>query len=388
MESQWKLTLEKEPYWLLEAVLCMNWSDMLDDTEWLEKGNSWSRAEREALLALYRSYRDAMREKLEPVLLQAPRLASYIDREPRRQESLNAWRDSPIVEFLSQLQAAVEGDEPLEGEAWMRQLNEAFERMLDAEGQKEADAPEPEIHELSDVLRVLEGWAGADADKFRYIRLYSEAAGLIGELRGLRSQCREIGLSCLPFIEERYEACMEQLRSSDQLSSLFLEQVGIREWEGPVQCRVYPALMRFNGIRFQGRTYEKKQADQVTVYLGIEVLYFLERRQEAPYDDTALLSRLKAIGDPTRMKIIHLLAERPCYLQELAKELELTPATVSHHIGVLITEDLIGLMVTSGKKRVYYQLRREKLAQTGRLVEQLALSRREQKGGELSWRNG
>ena len=31
--------------------------------------------------------------------------------------------------------------------------------------------------------------------------------------------------------------------------------------------------------------------------------------------------QLKAIGDPTRMKILHLLAERPYYLQELAKEL-------------------------------------------------------------------
>lgn len=386
MSAEWKVILE-EPYWVLEAVLCMNWAEPLDDEEWLEKGDFWPRKQQEALLGAYSGYREAMRKGLEPVLAGAPRLQSYIDLSPRRQESLNAWMDSPIVEFLSQMQAVVEGDEALEGEAWTRRLNEAFQRILDLEGQKAADAAEPEIHGLTDVLRVLDGWAGTDADKFCYIRLYSEAAALLEELRGLRPLCREIGLSCLPWIQERYEACMERLRDSGELSSFFLEQVGIRQWEGEVLCRVCPALLRFNSIRFQGRAHEgeagKAKPDNVTVYLGIEVFDRLERKQEAPYDDTVLLARLKAIGDSTRVKILHLLAERPYYLQELAKELGLTPATVSHHMGILLAEELIGLMVTGGKKRVYYQLQEEKLAETGRMIEKLGLSRAEQESTAL-----
>ena len=60
MYSEWNTTVSEEPFWLLEAVLCLNWSEMLDSGEWLEKGNGWPRAEKEAFLEPYRRYRDAM----------------------------------------------------------------------------------------------------------------------------------------------------------------------------------------------------------------------------------------------------------------------------------------------------------------------------------------
>ena len=52
MYSEWNTTVSEEPFWLLEAVLCLNWSEMLDSGEWLEKGNGWPRAEKEAFLEL------------------------------------------------------------------------------------------------------------------------------------------------------------------------------------------------------------------------------------------------------------------------------------------------------------------------------------------------
>lgn len=390
-ESKWNVVLSEEPFWLLEAVLCLNWSDVLDDGEWVEKGNGWPRAEREAFLEPYRRYREAMRERLEPVFARFPKLWGYIDRSPRKRESLNTRREPVLVEFLPQMRKVLEADSALAGEEWSRKLNDVFERMLDTAGQRSADAPEPEIHGLEDVLRILEGWDANDADKFQYVRLYSEAAEVAAQLRSVRRECREAGVSCLPLVRERYDAWQERMREEDSLSEILLGRVGIKRWDGRVNCRVWPMVLRFDGIRFQGREIRESEnaADaagdnEVEVHFGIEVFDLLDRKEKAPYDDTQLLARLKAVGDPTRMNILHLLSERPYYLQELAKELELTPATVSHHMGILITEELIGLLVTGGKKRVYYQVQKETLRDVGRQVERLALSREERKG-ETVW---
>lgn len=43
----------------------------------------------------------------------------------------------------------------------------------------------------------------------------------------------------------------------------------------------------------------------------------------------------KAIGDPTRLAMLVLLAKKPCQAVQLSQELELTRATVSHHVKLL-----------------------------------------------------
>ncbi|WP_085521538.1 ArsR/SmtB family transcription factor [Tuberibacillus sp. Marseille-P3662] len=43
----------------------------------------------------------------------------------------------------------------------------------------------------------------------------------------------------------------------------------------------------------------------------------------------------KALSDPTRIKILHLLFHRECSVNEIASELELTQSTVSHQLRFL-----------------------------------------------------
>ena len=49
----------------------------------------------------------------------------------------------------------------------------------------------------------------------------------------------------------------------------------------------------------------------------------------------------RALSDPTRIRILGLLAERPMYGQELAKVLDVKPPTVSHHIALLVNAGLV-----------------------------------------------
>lgn len=43
----------------------------------------------------------------------------------------------------------------------------------------------------------------------------------------------------------------------------------------------------------------------------------------------------KALGDPTRIRILYLLAQRECSVTEIAETLNLKQSTISHHLAVL-----------------------------------------------------
>jgi DNA-binding transcriptional ArsR family regulator len=73
----------------------------------------------------------------------------------------------------------------------------------------------------------------------------------------------------------------------------------------------------------------------------------------APDEET--LRFFLALGDPTRLRILRLLAEREMYLTELAERLELTKATTKHHMVKLRDAGLVALNVR--ERLTYYALR-------------------------------
>jgi DNA-binding transcriptional ArsR family regulator len=63
----------------------------------------------------------------------------------------------------------------------------------------------------------------------------------------------------------------------------------------------------------------------------------------------------EALGDPTRLRILRLLAEREMYLTELADRLKLTKATTKHHMVRLRAAGLVTLY--DRERLTYYALR-------------------------------
>lgn len=61
---------------------------------------------------------------------------------------------------------------------------------------------------------------------------------------------------------------------------------------------------------------------------------------------------LKTIADPTRLRILGLLAGAGHSGADLARALDLTPATVSHHVGKLAVVGIVNV-TPDGKRRIY-----------------------------------
>lgn len=372
MNGQEEMTVSPEPFWLQEAMACMNYVHVLDSEEWLNESGSWSRRRKEEFLAPYRSYRGTMRTRLQPIMEQYPLLMGYVDTAPRKKEQLQS-SDPPMMAFLTQMQYILEAPEHPSEEKLEEQLNRAFGYMLSTDWQ----AGETMIRCVADVLEALEHWEGQDADKFKLLRLYSERREVMEQLWSLQAPCAEIGRSCLELVQERYDACMEKLHDPEAVRAL-LESAGLQCREILVG-RITPSVMRYDRIMLRMREAAADAGHtDVGIHIGIETFFLLgEKGSEDLYRDDCLLSRLKALGDPTRLNILHLLTERPCYLQEMARELKLTPATVLHHLGVLMTGELIEVKITQEKKRVYYQVRRQGLLDVEFGIHQLTLTRQE-----------
>lgn len=67
----------------------------------------------------------------------------------------------------------------------------------------------------------------------------------------------------------------------------------------------------------------------------------------------------RALGDPTRMRILKLLAGRDLYATEIAQQLELSKPTIKHHLALLRAAGLV--TITEAGAVVYYSLRRDRL---------------------------
>jgi DNA-binding transcriptional ArsR family regulator len=75
---------------------------------------------------------------------------------------------------------------------------------------------------------------------------------------------------------------------------------------------------------------------------------------------------LKALSDSSKLEILSTLKTSPKYAAELAVQLGLTPATVSHHMNMLLSARLVYVEKSDGK--YYYHLNKDSIHE---ILEQL-----------------
>ena len=78
----------------------------------------------------------------------------------------------------------------------------------------------------------------------------------------------------------------------------------------------------------------------------------------------------RALSDPTRIRILGLLAERPMYGQELAETLDVKPPTISHHIAPLVNAGLVHIRRENNYH--YYELDSEGLEHLSESTQHIA----------------
>lgn len=110
---------------------------------------------------------------------------------------------------------------------------------------------------------------------------------------------------------------------------------------------IYVSYCNKVGVRFN------KVENKLKAIIGYKNIEFYELKSL----EKNLEKFLKLISDKTRQKIISLIADKPWYNQAMAKELDITPATVNYHIQSFLVIDLVS--VNEKDNKVYYSLNKD-----------------------------
>ncbi len=97
--------------------------------------------------------------------------------------------------------------------------------------------------------------------------------------------------------------------------------------------------------------------------------------------DELQASLLRTLASAHRLRILHLLGERPCEVNEVARELEMSQATASQHLGAMRAVGLLDA-VRDGRAVTYHLSDPQILAACGLM--RAVLVRRLSKLGDLA----
>lgn len=123
-----------------------------------------------------------------------------------------------------------------------------------------------------------------------------------------------------------------------------------------VQYVLYPPSLI---LYFNPQTVLRNQPAQLRV-----------QRTDQQLDTEKVLDGLRAMSDPSRMRIIEMLREREHYAQEIVARLNISQSAVSRHLSTLEDADIVTVRPANGMK--YYAIDRVRLRQIAHHLDAIA----------------
>ena len=113
-------------------------------------------------------------------------------------------------------------------------------------------------------------------------------------------------------------------------------------------------IMACNRVIFYGNDENVGDYHILDVGILFDCNYKVSKRQ---LSNQELSNGLKLLSDPSKFEILCFIRNKKAYGQEIASELKLTTATISHHMNTLMKLGLINIEKSDNK--VYYQMNKE-----------------------------
>lgn len=232
----------------------------------------------------------------------------------------------------------------------------------------ETDGNEEHFTGLADIINFLKGLDDEDSVKFRMIMLFTERHSIMPRLREFTLKGVEILKEYYEIVREKFEKAVAALQDKRSMED-YLEKLEVIKLGDVTVMKVQPCIVTYNQFSVD---WTVNESSDIIADTGIYMLMpdILDNNYYG--SDSKLTGALKALGDATRLKIIHMLSGKRMYIQEMAEVLELTPATVSHHMNILLQEMLVSVTLDNvNAKKVFYEINNSKIKALGEAVKLL-----------------
>ncbi|MDF2541472.1 MAG: transcriptional regulator, ArsR family [Herbinix sp.] len=348
-----------QPYWFFEVTACISDSYAPTDITLLERHSKFgfTMEEMADFLSPYTQYKKAVTDEILPIYQEYPQLDRFF--QPLNLDNeIDFNLMMTIVKFFGEQLAT-----PLSSEAIDLNMNKLMEEELSDLAPMDQDT-EIKIQNLTDLVTILNQTNLDNNYKLQMIDLYNRRFEIIKQLSELLLRCTAILQKHFPIIEQPYQETINHLRNKENLNQLL--NTTIIKLKPARDNRLYVTIFFFNQFTMR---YAK---DSYQYFIGMYVSELVDRKAQNQFNDSRLVTDLKALSDPTRLRIIRILSNKKMYLQELSGMLNLTPATVSHHMTVLLQSEIVSLLVDGDKSRkIYYEINPEKLHSLGFSIQRL-----------------
>ncbi len=354
-----KYKVQSQPNWNLEAIgfigeLTTNRSDMI-----IENHSIFGK-EKDDMVNLFKpylNYKNKLKDEVIPIYQKYSKLKNIFQMEEKLEKE-DMDLGITLIQYIEQKYRRPLSKENID------ELIEEF--ILDKTRKLDEDFDnKSKIVSLSGLVELLEGVDIEDGEKMLLISIYKNRYEIIEEMQSFTEEVTPIFKKNFYLIEEQYNNSLEDFKKIEDFKAMIEEIVPMKlimDIEGNIIFTIFP----FGGL------YMRYFKDNLWISIGIYILILKKWKEEKGFQGAELVSSLKALGDATRLNIITKIAIRPMYIQELAEELDLTPATISHHINTLLKSGLINIIVEKDTaKKIYYEVNKNKLKDLGTTIASL-----------------
>jgi len=225
----------------------------------------------------------------------------------------------------------------------------------------EADnIPLEELQSFSDLIRYIENCPYDNETKWEAIRIYhnqetnyQEVSSLLAEVMKLLTD-RYAGQ--IADLEEEFYEYWCNHNTQGELLDTMMEKLKIN-WESEKKTVIVPLLFLPYAIVISVTEPEFCENDIIRMSVMIDSKFILTEKKLTKED---ILNSGKVFSDKSKVDIMEFIGKKPCYGKEIAKELNLTTATISYHVSTLLQYGFIKADVDANK--IFYQLDKDKIA--------------------------
>lgn len=206
---------------------------------------------------------------------------------------------------------------------------------------------------LEKVVRIVNGLDVEDYSKLILINFYNNEE-LFQDLMQDVEKVALIIKKHFSIIKDEYEYYFHKFVNDEKLIEKVNKILNHNFFQGNETIKFQVMIFPYNYLSL--KTFD----NLYYINCGYLIFDLDDLKNKYVIDDKKVINTLKAISEASRFKILKLLKERPRYAQELAEELQLTSATLIHHLTTLLDGKLIGIIIQNDdKKRIYYELKKE-----------------------------
>lgn len=216
------------------------------------------------------------------------------------------------------------------------------------------------LDSFAEIIQFIDSTTLSEQAKWKLMRIMQNpkqvlqklVAAINNNLEAYKKALAEINKPLSMLIDEYYKTIQDK---SDRVFNKLQDSLSKTSF-------IYPTMV----FPLSQLIFEK------SCYYGLLCKKVLKNEQSNPFSSKESLQiKLKAISDKSKLEILASLKSSPKYNLEIAEQLGLTAATMSHHMSVLLTCGFVGVEKRNG--RVYYNLDKTAAKQFIEELEQLLL---------------